>query len=505
MINFCIHGHFYQPPRENPWSGEIDKQDSASPYHDWNERIYNECYKPNSEAVVSDSNGKIISSVNNYQFLNFNFGPTLLSWIKEKHPETYLKIIEADKNSIKLHNGHGNAIAQVYSHMIMPLSNLNDKITQVKWGLKYFEYHFGRNSEGIWLAETACNDETIEVLINEKVKYIILDVCQAESVRKFGEDTFFDVSNNNIIPLSPYRCFSNIDSTKYLDIFFYDGPFSKSVAFDDVMFNSENLLNKVRNIGNQNNDNLLSIATDGETFGHHKKGGHLTFAYFFHTLSKKNNIKILNYGEFLEINPPQYEVVIKKGDNGEGTSWSCSHGVKRWNEDCGCGGGGEWHQKWRKPLRESLNWLRDKLIDIYESEASRYLNDVWKARNEYIEILIDSSEDSINHFINNNSRAPLRISEINTILDLLEMQRYSMLMFTSCGWFFSEISGLESVKILEYASRAVEIAETYTDDKIENDFLVLLEKAPSNLKEYKHGRGVYEKLVIPQRNNFKKN
>ncbi len=497
----CIHGHFYQPPRENPWTGEIEKQNSAKPYHDWNERIYNECYKANSEAEIIDDTGKVVALVNNYELLNFNFGSNLLAWIKHKHPETYQKIIEADRKSISEHSGHGNAIAMCYNHMIMPLANLNDKITQIKWGLADFKYHFGRDSEGIWLPETGCNLETIEVLINEGIKYIILDTSQAAFYNKLGDDKWIDVNNGSINPKLPYRCYSGLNSSRYLDIFFYDGPVSKSVAFDDVLKSSENILTKILNAkdkeytGNQ----IISVAADGETFGHHKAHAERTLAFFMKSLAPQNNLKIVNFGEYLELNPPEYEVKIKYGDNNEGSSWSCVHGVKRWKEDCGCGGGGGWIQQWRKPLRETMDWLRDQIIVIYENMGSLLFIDVWKARNDYIEIMLYKSLAASNNFFKNNALRELSENEKQIAFKLLEMQRYSMLMYTSCGWFFSEISGLETVKILEYSAKAMEIVKELTGMDIEQDFIKRLDVAKSNIPKYKTGKGVYEQLVIPHK------
>lgn len=499
MINICIHGHFYQPPRENPWTGEIEKQPSAAPFHDWNERIYSECYKTNADAEIIDDSGEIVIRINNYEFLNFNFGPTLLTWIKNKHPETYAKIIQADKNSIAEHNGHGNAIAMCYNHMIMPLASLNDKITQVKWGLADFKHHFGRTSEGIWLPETACNMETVEVLISEGVKYIILDTSQAAFYRTSGENDWIDVNDNTIDPSRPYKCYSELNKDKYINIFFYNGPVSKAVAFDDVLESSQNLLNKINSAANNNNEyplpQLISVATDGETFGHHKKHAERTLAFFLKVLAPQNDLKIVNFGEYLADNNPQYEVKLKPGDNGEGSSWSCVHGVKRWKEDCGCGGGGGWIQQWRKPLRESMDWLRDQMIIIYENLGSLLFNDVWKARNEYIDIMLINNSAEIDKFFLNNAVKPLSENEKSLALKLLEMQRFSMLMYTSCGWFFSEISGLETVKILEYASRAMEIVKELTGLNLEDEFKLKLSVAQSNIPKYINGKGVYEQLV----------
>jgi alpha-amylase/alpha-mannosidase (GH57 family) len=497
LINICIHGHFYQPPRENPWTGEIEKQDSAAPYHDWNEKVFSECYEPNTEAHIINDKGEVIKKINNYEYINFNFGPTLFSWIKEKHPDTYTNIIEADKRSIIRHNGHGNAIAMAYNHIILPLANLQDKITQIKWGLRDFEYHFERKSESIWLPETACNWDTIEILISEKIKYIILDVGQAERIRKFGDAKWQGVTGGSIDPKMPYRCFSRLNRKKFIDIFFYDGPVSKAVAFDDVLQSSANLLGKIVNAvppGSIENP-IVSVATDGETFGHHKKFAERTLAYFLTVHAPANSLRIVNYAEYIEEHPPTHEVEIKKGKNGEGTSWSCPHGVDRWKDDCGCGGGGSWHQRWRKPMREAMNWLRDQLILIYEKEGNKYFKDIWQARNDYIDLILEKSDSRINMFFEKNAKRILTHKEIDTCFKLLEMQKNSMLMFTSCGWFFSEISGLEAVQVLQYAAKAIETAHQITGKSLEREFKKKLALAESNIKKYKDGRGVYNKLV----------
>lgn len=473
------------------------------PYHNWNEKIYDECYKTNSEAEIIDDTGKVVALINNYTKLNFNFGPTLLAWIKNKHIETYNKIIEADKASVLQHNGHGNAIAMCYSHMIMPLANLNDKITQVKWGLADFKYHFGRSSEGIWLPETACNMETIEVLIAEDIKYIILDTSQAAFYRKNGDTEWIDVNDNSIDPSKPYKCYSEIHGDKFINIFFYNGFVSKAVAFDDVLKSSQNLLNMINSAAKLNENNplnqLIGIATDGETFGHHKKNAERTLAFFVDVLAPENDLKIVNYAEYLEENPPQYEVKINSGNNAEGTSWSCVHGVKRWKEDCGCGGGGGWTQQWRKPLRESLDWLRDQMIIINENLGNQLFNDVWKARNDYINILLHDDLTVRDNFFVKHAVKPLSENEKLLAIKLLDMQKYSMLMYTSCGWFFSEISGLETVKILEYASRSMEIVNELTGMELESEFKNRLSLAKSNIPKYFNGKGVYEQLVISKK------
>jgi alpha-amylase/alpha-mannosidase (GH57 family) len=503
-LYLCIHGHFYQPPRENPWTGEIELQHTAAPFHDWNERIFQECYKPNTEAIIADlTTNRILEKINNFEYINFNFGPTLLYWIKEKHPDILEKIIEADKKSVIVHNGHGNAIAQVYNHIIMPLANERDNITQIKWGLYDFEFHFGRKSEGIWLAETACNNDTIEYLIEEGIKFIILDPSQALKIRKIKNGDWENVSSGNINTKHPYRAFSRMDSDKFIDIFFYDGPLSKNIAFDDIIYNAERLMERIDSAKDSDlkKPQLIHMAVDGETFGHHKHFTERTIAYLLSKLAPEKDYTVVNYSEYLSLFQPEYEVQIKPGVNNEGTSWSCIHGVGRWERNCGCHTGGEpgWNQEWRRPLRTALNRLRDKLSEIFELEGKKYFIDIWEARNDYIRVMLDSSLVNTKEFLKNNAIKNLNLKESQEAIKLLEIQKYSLLMFTSCGWFFSDISGIETVQILTYAKRAIEILKEQCNVNLEEDFLKELYKAKSNKAEFSDGAEIY-KQIIPIKN-----
>ncbi|HXV28341.1 MAG TPA: DUF3536 domain-containing protein [bacterium] len=509
----CIHGHFYQPPRENPWIEDVELQESAAPFHDWNERIHHECYFPNTLARVLDDRGHIFDIVNNFESISFNFGATLLSWMKDKNPATYEAIIAADKSSVEKHNGHGNAIAQVYNHIIMPLANRRDKITQVKWGIQDFKYRFGRDPESVWLAETACNEETLEVLIEEGVRYIILSPYQAEAVRPLTDGNWTDVSSGQIDPKVPYRCFLQSDRSKSIDIFFYDGPISRSIGFGDLAFDANRFMDAIdlANHENHHAHSLIQAAVDGETFGHHKPFADRTLAYIMHMEAPKRGFRIVNYGEYLDMNPPQHEVRIKEGENREGTSWSCAHGVRRWKDHCGCRGGGpgEWNQHWRKPLREALDWLRDELFIQFVTLGGDYFKHVWEARNNYIQVMLDRSPENVTAFFNRHAKRPLNRDEISLCLKLLEIQRNAMLMYTSCGWFFTEISGIETVQILQYAGRAIQLAQeagasanSSLHYDLEKEFMRRLAHAKSNLHYFKDGRGVYEKLVKPSYASF---
>jgi alpha-amylase/alpha-mannosidase (GH57 family) len=266
-----------------------------------------------------------------------------------------------------------------------------------------------------------------------------------------------------------------------------------------MIYSAEKMLGRIEaiKIRDHKSDQLISAATDGETFGHHKHFTERTIAFLLTVLAPNKGYKVVNFGEYLAAHPPEYEVSIKKGIAGKGTSWSCVHGTGRWYEDCGCHTGGEpgWNQKWRTPLRSSLNHLRDSLSEIYETNSAEYFKDIWEARNNYIDILLDSSEDAKNDFFAGNAKNDLGDKEKNICIQLLEMQKYAMFMFTSCGWFFSDISGIETQQTLEYAKRALEISTDFTDvSEIEKKFLDELEKAKSNRPAFGNGKEIYLKL-----------
>ncbi len=500
-ISLCIHGHFYQPPRENPWTGEIEMQSSASPHHDWNERVYQECYLPNTEAKILDKKGKIINVVNNFEKMSFNIGPTLFSWLEAKHSKTYQKILKADETSRSAHQGHGNAIAQIYNHMIMPLANRRDQITQLKWGIREFKHRFKRDPEGVWLPETACNEGTLEILADERIKFIVLAPQQAKAVKTLKGTSWHDVSSGMIDPRFPYRLFVKGNPNKFIDIFFYDGSIAKDLAFGNLAFEAMYFADALDHAKakSESRAQLIHTAADGETFGHHKAFGERALAYLLNAEASKRGYRIVNYGEFLESHPPRFEVRIKEGEDGDGTSWSCAHGVKRWKEHCGCQAGGppEWTQHWRKPLRESLDWLRDELVKVFESYGSRCFKNMWGARNDYIQLILDHTPKTRWEFFEQHASKVLSDEEVILSSQLLEMQRYAMLMYTSCGWFFNDISGIETVQILQYAARAIEIARQITNQSFEEEFITRLAKAKSNVPEFKTGRGVYKKLVKP--------
>ncbi|MFM7428944.1 MAG: DUF3536 domain-containing protein [Flammeovirgaceae bacterium] len=490
----CIHGHFYQPPRENAWLEVIEVQDSAHPYHDWNERINAECYDPNAASRILGKDGVIKKITNNYTKISFNFGPTLLSWMELNAKETYEGILEADRESMKYFGGHGSALAQVYNHIIMPLANQRDKETQVIWGIRDFEKRFKRKPEGIWLAETAVDYATLEVLADHHIKFTVLAPRQAESFRKIGTETWTDVNEGTINTRKGYLC--KLPSGKSINLFFYEGNISQGIAFNGLLNDGKRFAESLTN-GIDKNDTepqLVHVATDGETYGHHHKHGEMALAFCLDYMEKDKQVSLVNYGQFLEKFPPVDEVQII-----ENSSWSCVHGVERWRSDCGCNSGKGYHQKWRAPLREALDWLRDSVEKIFEEEGAKVLKDPWLARNEYIEVVLNRNGNTIQNLLKHHA---LPNASENRVLRILEMQRHAMLMYTSCGWFFDEISGIETTQVMQYACRVVQLASQIGSVDLEPEFTQRLEKAPSNTHE--NGSIVYQKLVVPARTNLKR-
>ncbi len=492
--SLCIHGHFYQPPRENPWLEAIEIQDSAHPFHDWNKRVTAECYAPNSASRILDGGQHILDIVSNYQEISFNFGPTLLSWMEKFEPETYQAILDADRKSMGLRSGHGNAIAQAYNHLIMPLANSRDKRTQIAWGIRDFEHRFRRFPEGMWLPETAADMETLELLSEAGIRFTILAPHQASRIRQIGAEKWQDVSGSRVDPARVYLC--KLPSGRAIHIFFYDGPISRAVAFEKLLTKGEGFADRLSTGFSEKRElpQILTIATDGETYGHHREFGDMALAYALHHIKTNGTARLTNFGEHLEKYPPAYEVQIF-----ENTSWSCFHGVERWRSNCGCNSGGHpgWQQEWRAPLRQALDWLRDELAARYELKSREYLKDPWQARDDYIGLVLNRLPESTARFFEKHASWALNDGEKVFALKLLELQRHAMLMYTSCGWFFDELSGLETVQVIQYAARAIQLSADVFREDLEGLFLEKLAGAKSNLPERGDGVQVYEQAVKP--------
>ena len=470
-----VHGHFYQPPRENPWTGEVDEEASARPYHDWNERITAECYAPN---------------VQNYSRMSFNFGPTLSAWLEANAGETYRAILEADRASRDRFSGHGSAIAQAYNHAILPLANRRDKVTQIAWGIRDFEHRFGRRPEGMWLPETAVDDATLEALAAEGIAFTILAPSQAAAVRE-PSSGWMDVEGGGIDPREAYRV--PLPSGRTVSVFFYDGGLSHGIAFGELVRGGDDFARALLSrLDGRSGPQLVHVATDGETYGHHFRGGERALAEALGQVEGSAYAQLTNYGEFLERFPPRFEARIVPN-----SSWSCAHGVGRWSDDCGCSTGGAVSHPWRRPLREALDWLRDTLAPLYSAAASGLFRDPWSARNDSIQLILDPSPGSVERFFDRNAVGPLSEEERASALGLLEVQRFTLLMYTSCGWFFDDPGGLETRQVLRYAARAVELAEEHLGGSIEPLFLRLLERVRSGSGNRPDASELYRTLRTP--------
>ncbi len=490
----CVHGHFYQPPRENPWLEAVEMQDSALPYHDWNERITAECYAPNAHSRLLDGGNRIEQIVNNYSRISFNFGPTLLLWMQEKAPDILKALQDADKESQRRFSGHGSAIAQCYNHQIMPLSNARDKVTQVAWGARDFEARFGRAPEGMWLPECGVDIESLEALAQFGIQFTILSPFQASRIRPVGGEEWQDVNGGKVDPSRAYKV--NLPSGKSIAVFFYDAPAAQAIAFERLLTDGGRLADRLVDAFKDGRDwdQLVHVGTDGESYGHHFHYGDMALAYALRSVEMRPDVQLTVYGEFLEKHPPTHEAEVRCP-----SAWSCPHGVERWYRDCGCNSGGHanWNQGWREPLRKALDWLRDELAPRYEKHASELLKKPWEARDEYINVILDRSPESLEKFFNRHAVRRLSESEQVLALRMLELQRHAMLMYTSCGWFFDEISGLESVQVLQYAARAAQLARDLWNDDLEEGFTHLLVEAKSNIPDNADGKRIYQKFVKP--------
>jgi alpha-amylase/alpha-mannosidase (GH57 family) len=484
----CLHGHWYQPPRENPFTGVIGAQPSAAPFDNWNERITAECYAPNAAAVVLAEDGTERLRVNNYEWASSDWGPTLLAWLEGNHPETYRAILDADRVSAERFDGHGTAVAHTYNHTILPLSNPRDKRTQILWGIADFRHRFGRDPEGMWLPETAADLESLDFMAQAGISYTILSPYQAAAVHEAG--TWRDVFWGGIDTRVPYTV--ELFEGRSISVFFYNGPLSQEIAFNGALEDGSILAKRlIQGLGEPTGEALLShVATDGETYGHHHRHGEMALARAILDLQADPDVELTSYGAFLAKHPPTRVARII-----EGTSWSCAHGVERWRGDCGCSTGEkpEWNQHWRSHLRAALDYLRDSVIGDFETRGVTVLRDPWQARDRYIEVLLGRSEDE---FLTEHGLEGADDRERRLALDLLEIQHRAMLMYTSCGWFFDDISGLEAVFVLRQAGRLIDLARSALHRDLEPGFLDLLSEARSN-QDGSSGREIYQRWVLP--------
>src|SRR3984885_12250497 len=511
----CIHGHFYQPPRENPWLETVETQDSAAPYHDWNERICAECYAPNGAARVVNNKKQITRIVNNYARMSFNFGPTLLSWLNENAQRTYRMILDGEHRSRERYSGHSSAMAQVYNHMILPLASTRDRNTQIRWGIADYQSAFGIKPEGMWLPETAADNETLELLAASGIKFTVLAPHQCKRVRplepgdskkadadgkklepdKTLETDWTDTPNSSVDTTRPYLM--RFKSGASIAIFFYNGPASRAIAFEGLLNSGDNLVARLKaGFKDSTQPQLVHVATDGESYGHHHKHGEMALAYALRLLEQDKTVKLTNYGNYLAQFPPEDECEIV-----ENTSWSCAHGVERWRSNCGCSSGKPgWNQEWRGPLRQALDELRDAITPLTEEAGAKFFKDVWTARDGYIQVILYRTDEATDLFFMEHQNHGLTADERVRALELMEMQRHAQLMYTSCGWFFDDISGIETVQVIAYAARVLQLAMNVFGEEaagLEAAFVARLAEAKSNVPAAGDGARIFNEKIRP--------
>lgn len=477
VTSVVIHGHFYQPPREDPWLEEVEREPSAAPFHDWNTRIEQECYRAVVAARRYADDGRIAAIVNTLSSISFDFGPTLLEWLERHAPGTYEAVLAADRESVVRTGGHGNAMAMPYHHLILPLASRRDKVTEVRWGIADFRRRFGREPEGFWLPETAVDDETLDVLAAEGIRFTVLAPHQIAGAPADGLPGRYRTEGGREIALCTY-----------------DGPISQGIAFGGLLRDgrvwAERLLESDATGAHRA---VVAVATDGETFGHHHRFGEVTLAWLIHALDTRGDIRVESFASVLARHPAQDEVRLHAP-----SSWSCAHGVERWRSDCGCRlapapSGRPMH--WRAPLRQALDWLAAELHTLYEREGALLFDDPWAVRDGYGTVRRDPVAAA--HFVAERMRPPQDAAARVRARELLELEWDALAMFTSCGWFFDDVSGIETLQVLRYAAGAIDLAGADAG-RLEAGLLERLARAESARPGLGTGRDLYLANVKPK-------
>lgn len=433
-----LHAHLYQPPRENPHTGDVEAEPSAAPSHDWNQRIERECYRALVAARVTARDGQILRLSNTLEWISFNVGPTLFEWMEGHAADTYSRILAADRNSCARLNGHGNAIAQPYHHTVLPLASRRDKTTEVLWGLEDFRRRYGREAEGMWLPETAVDDETLDVLAEQGVKFTILAPHQVEPLPLNGRPGLYTTARGRRIALFPYH-----------------GDLSHGIAFGNLTRDARTWMDAMARVAatmTTDSPHLVSAATDGETYGHHHAFADMALAHVLELASAAGFV-VENYASFLARYPAVAEVELVAP-----SSWSCAHGVERWKSNCGCrmDMSRPPRQEWREPLRVALQATAESVHSVFEREGQEIFTDPWGARDAYGAVVIAADEPR-DAFLREWVRPQVAGAQRVRAAELLEMERDALRMFTSCAWFFDDV-GIEARQVLRYARRALDIA-----------------------------------------------
>jgi hypothetical protein len=481
----CIHGHFYQPPREDPWLDKIFPEGSAAPYRHWNERICRESYAPMGWARRMDGRGRICDIVNCFEWTSFNFGPTLMRWMERADPAVYERIILADKHSVECF-GHGNAMAQVCHHAIMPLASDLDKHLEVEWGIADFEKRFGRFPEGMWLAEAAVDTPTLEVLAEAGIQFTLLAPRQVQSVAPLDSDDWRDVNEWEVDLSRPYRV--ELPSGRSIAVFFYNGGLSQAVAFERLLEHGDNFWNRLNSTCGPG---LTALATDGETYGHHFKFGEMALAYVLEQANREDtDLHLTNFGAFLASQPP-----VMKARLHEPSSWSCVHGVQRWCADCGCTSGGhpEWNQAWRAPLRNALDLNKERIDDHFFAQGENLFSDPRGALLQYGRVYSDAQ--STEEFEKAHFLPSLSDKHKETAWKLLSMQNWALSSFASCAWFFDDLARIEPLNALTYTLRSLQLARETGIEDYERDIVDILGNAYSNQNNEGDGAAIWQRRI----------
>jgi len=499
-ISLVVHGHFYQPPRENPWSDELETEPSATPFHDWNARINAECYRANAYARIHDRGGRIASIENNYARMSYNFGPTLARWIERHDGRTHTRLVAADAEQER-RLGAGAAMAQAYAHPILPLANALDRRTQILWGLADFRRRFGRPAQGFWMPETAASSATLAALIELGVEFTIIAPEQVTAVRAPGAE-WTTVTRDTVDTGRAYKWMHPDGSGRFLSIAVFDGPLSRAVAFGETTHDAAAFVAAIQAAAQRSSvaSPLVLCASDGELFGHHKKFADMNLAFTTFIEGPRHGVNPTNLAAFLAAHPATWELKLNEGPDGKGSAWSCAHGVGRWWTDCGCSmmpPEQGWNQRWRTPLRAALDTLQVAAATFYEDAASALLLDPWGARDAYGEVVDEpiAERDALLATFGTEALAAGGDEARQRARLLLEMQRATLLMYASCGFYFDDVAGLESTLIIRLAAYAADLMNQAGGEPPLGDMMELLATAKSNQAAGQTGADVFRQVM----------
>jgi alpha-amylase/alpha-mannosidase (GH57 family) len=458
----CVYGHFYQPPREDPFTGQIAPEPGAAPFENFNEKITDECYRPNAE-------------LGNLALMSFDLGPTLAAWLEAHHPDVYQAFIAADREH-RARYGVGNALAQAYNHAILPLATSRDKRVQIRWGLDDFAHRFGRHADGMWLAETAVDQETLSILAEEGVRYTVLAPWQAAEP---------------VTPGEPYLV--ALPGGRNITVFFYNGALSAAVSFEDEVTSNADVfaathlrqqVNAAR--AERGEDQLVVIATDGELYGHHKPLRTFFLKHLLRRSAPAQGFEVTTLARYLQTHAPLRTVTLRTP-----SAWSCAHGVARWDTGCDCTEG---DSSWKHMLRAAFNHLAVRLDAVYAEDTATTLRDPWAAREAWLAVRCGwvSSRTFWTRYGIHGHR-PLRRTRAEAIRQLLEAQYYAQAMFTSCGFFFEDLDRIEPRNDIAFARRAISLVWQAAHVDLQTAFLADLARAHS-WRSGRTGADIYRDL-----------